>query len=85
MLLTFTTFRCSLPGMKLSEYFSRHDIDPAGFAGEIGVTREALRLWLAGERTPRPKLMAKIKTATRGAVTSSDFELPESQATEAAE
>jgi len=71
--------------MKLSDYLFRHDIDPAVFASEIGVTREALRLWLAGERTPRPKLMAKIKTATGGAVTSSDFELPESQATEAAE
>ena len=85
MLLTFTTFRCYLFGMKLSEYLSQNKIDLAVFAVEIGVTREALRLWLAGERTPRPKLMAKIKAATNGAVTSSDFELPESQATEAAE
>jgi len=59
--------------MKLKAYLDQREIDPAAFAASVGVTRQAVMLWLAGERIPRPKQLAKIAEATADMVTYRDF------------
>jgi len=59
--------------MTLNEFMTLHKIEPGDFAKRAGVTREALRLWLARQRTPRQKAMARIVEMTDGAVTPNDF------------
>jgi len=53
-------------------------LDAAGmpltaFAKKIGVHHDAVRKWLRGERTARPKQLAAIKRITGGRVTANDF------------
>ncbi len=62
--------------MKLAEYLTRQNLLPQAFAERIGVSGEAVRLWINGSRTPRPAQMQAILAATNGAVTPNDF-LPE--------
>lgn len=77
--------RDGLPSMDIREavlnplnaYLVKNRIHPADFAKEIGVTREGLRLWLTGGRTPRQTQMKKIIEATGGVVTPNDFLSPE--------
>lgn len=60
--------------MKLDAYLSKHDISKEAFARRIGVSPEAVRLWCAGERTPRWKAVIAIRQATEGHVDVGDFE-----------
>lgn len=72
----------------LGVYLSTNKIEPADFAKRAGVTREALRLWLSRQRTPRQKAMARIVEMTDGSVTPNDFlptAAPRLEPTEAAE
>lgn len=59
--------------MQLSEYLVDKKIEPAAFAKALRVSKEAVRLWALGERTPRPELMRKIAEATGGQVMPNDF------------
>lgn len=59
--------------MTLPEFLAAANLSHAEFAGRIGVTREAVRLWATGARTPRPVAMAQIMRATEGHVTANDF------------
>lgn len=59
--------------MKLSEYLHHEKLTAREFADLIGVTSEAVRLYLAGRRVPRPKQMAAIFDATGGKVRPNDF------------
>jgi hypothetical protein len=67
--------------MKLSEYLSSQKVSPADFAkrleaateGAVKVTGEAVRLWVEGERRPRPTAMTAITVATGGLVRANDF------------
>lgn len=59
--------------MKLATYLEKHRISRTEFAERVGVSAEAIRLWMAGERQPRRKVMAAITEATGGEVTANDF------------
>lgn len=65
-----------LPAMKLNDFLTANNIAPASFASRLGVTREALRLWTSGQRTPKQAFMMRIIKETNGAVMPNDF-LPE--------
>jgi DNA-binding transcriptional regulator YdaS (Cro superfamily) len=68
--------------MTLTEYLTTNQIAPTDFAQQIGVTREAVLMWMSAARTPRPKMMERIKKATAGSVTPNDFQTPEPVAAE---
>ena len=59
--------------MQLKDYLVKKDLTTAEFAASVEVTKFAVRKWLRGERTPRPKIMVKIKKATKGAVSPDDW------------
>lgn len=59
--------------MRLSDWLSGACLSDAVFADRIGVSRQALWRYKAGERMPRPKIVRRIEKATRGKVTSADF------------
>lgn len=59
--------------MKLSEFLETKELTPQAFAGLLPVSGEAVRLWLNGDRTPRPAQMQRIMEITEGAVTPNDF------------
>jgi transcriptional regulator with XRE-family HTH domain len=59
--------------MKLDAYLKRERLSTAEFAERIGVTAEAVRLYLTGQRIPRPKTVARIAQETGGAVRFRDF------------
>lgn len=59
--------------MTLREYLDQTQIDHRQFAKRIGVTAEAARRYVNGERIPDKKRMAKIALATGGQVTANDF------------
>ena len=59
--------------MKLGRYLEREGISLAQFAKVIGVSQESVRLYIAGERFPRPKRLEIITAATCGKVTYRDF------------
>lgn len=71
--------------MRLSAYLSDNGESPAEFAARLGVTGEAVRLWIVGERTPRRQMLALIAEKTEGAVTPADFfpEVPSPEQREA--
>lgn len=62
-----------MSGMQLADYFDKTGVKPSEFADRIGVTSEAIRLYLRGARTPRPATMQAIHRATGGLVTANDF------------
>ena len=62
--------------MTLSQYLSQHGFSAARFAERIGVSAEAVRRYISGERTPRPAIMHRIMAATGSAVTPNDFHNP---------
>ena len=57
----------------LREWMDKTDIDVFEAARAFGVTIYAIKKWLNGERTPRPKMQAKIKKVTKGQVTGDDW------------
>ncbi|MGV1769129.1 MULTISPECIES: helix-turn-helix domain-containing protein [Rhizobium/Agrobacterium group] len=59
--------------MKLETYLRDNDIKPVAFATRIDVAPSTITRIIRGERTPRIDLIAKIRTATGGAVTADDF------------
>jgi DNA-binding transcriptional regulator YdaS (Cro superfamily) len=59
--------------MDLGTYITENGADIAELAKKLGVTKEAVRLWVAGSRTPRPDAMRRIVDATGGQVTPNDF------------
>lgn len=59
--------------MDLRAYLDTSGLDEAAFAAQLEVTKEAVRLWLTGERTPRPRMMRRIAEKTDGRVTPNDF------------
>lgn len=59
--------------MKLAAYLRQHNKPVETFAGEIGVSKSAVAMWMRGARTPRREAMQKIACATEGKVTANDF------------
>lgn len=59
--------------MKLSAYLDEKRVKPSDFAAVVGVTTEAIRLYVKGERIPRAATMQAIVSATDGLVTANDF------------
>ena len=59
--------------MKLSTFLDRAAIKPSEFARQIGVPRQTLHRYLAGERTPRSEILHRIREVTNGEVTPNDF------------
>jgi hypothetical protein len=59
--------------MDLKTYLRENNTDAAAFAIRVRVTKEAVRLWISGGRTPRPIIMRRIVDETNGAVTPNDF------------
>ena len=59
--------------MKLKRYLEREGISTADFASRLGVTYEAVRLYVRGERIPSRKNAAKIRELTKGSVRERDF------------
>ncbi len=70
--------------MKLAEHLKEQGISTDAFARTIGVSGEAARRYLKGERIPEPKVMVKIVLASGGEVQPNDFyavpDLPKAQA-----
>ena len=59
--------------MQLHEYLKSNGIALPAFARTIGVSVQAVHRYAKGGRTPRPKVMDKIITATAGEVQPNDF------------
>jgi transcriptional regulator with XRE-family HTH domain len=59
--------------MKLADYLSANSISPHDFAKSIGVSKETVRRYLAGERRPDFEKMQLVAKATGGEVTANDF------------
>jgi transcriptional regulator with XRE-family HTH domain len=59
--------------MDLRTYLDSNGLDEAAFASRLEVTREAVLLWLAGARMPRPAMLKRIVEKTNGRVTANDF------------
>lgn len=59
--------------MQLRDYLKLVDKHPEAFANEIGVSRRTVYRYLSGER-PKFAQIIRIKKATNGAVTASDWE-----------
>jgi transcriptional regulator with XRE-family HTH domain len=57
----------------LSEFLTEASIDHRQFAKRIGVSSEAVRRYVNGDRIPDKRRMAKIVLATGGKVTANDF------------
>jgi hypothetical protein len=64
-----------LPSMTLIEYLSEKGRDRYWAAAELNVSPEAVRLWLAGHRTPTPEMMRRIMEWSGGKVSPNDFVL----------
>jgi hypothetical protein len=68
--------------MTLREWLHKHQIRETTVVrklqkkvGKKGCTEFAVRKWVSGERTPRPKMQALIMDFTAGAVTPNDWVL----------
>lgn len=59
--------------MKLRTYLSKHEIPAAQFAERLKVTHATVCRYRDGSRIPRPDIMARIVSATVGAVGPADF------------
>lgn len=59
--------------MKLQNWIDDNNHNLASFSKEIDVSIPAVRRYCVGDRVPRPEIMARITTATAGAVTANDF------------
>lgn len=63
--------------MKLADFLAEAGLNHREFADRIGVSAEAVRLYLTGERTPRRKVVHAIAAQTGGRVTANDFFMQE--------
>lgn len=59
--------------MLLRDYLERERISTRDFARRLGHSAEAVRLYAAGRRIPRPDIMAKLVRLTHGEVQPNDF------------
>jgi DNA-binding transcriptional regulator YdaS (Cro superfamily) len=59
--------------MILADYMRKERLSRGAFAQQVGVTEEAVRLWLKGARRPNKTTMRKIEAATAGEITANDF------------
>ena len=59
--------------MKLKEYIDKHRLSYTIVGKSIGVSTEAVRRYVRGERIPQPDVMPRIVNYTSGAVTPNDF------------
>ena len=59
--------------MKLGDYLDQNGVTVQDFADRLEMSAEAIRLYVAGRRVPRPNAMAKIINATGGKVEPNDF------------
>ena len=59
--------------MTLIDWMRKTDIDVFEAARAFGVSIYAVKKWLNGDRTPRPKMQAKIKKVTKGQITGDDW------------
>lgn len=59
--------------MKLADYLKEHEISAREFAPKVGVSPEAIRLYLTGQRRPRADVIQAIAAETNGAVSANDF------------
>lgn len=59
--------------MTLREWMDEEDFDVVTVAGLWGVSVHAVKKWLRGDRTPRPKMQALIKRRTNGRITGDDW------------
>jgi transcriptional regulator with XRE-family HTH domain len=59
--------------MTLSDYLARTSTSRRDFAKRIGVSKEAVRRYVAGTRIPEKEIMEKIALATASQVTANDF------------
>ena len=73
MLLTGATFCCYAPSMKLRDFLDQNEQTRPTFAAAIGVTDEAVRLWIEGARFPSRANLTRIAALTEGAVNANDF------------
>ena len=72
-LLTSATFCCYAPSMKLRDFLDQNEQTRPTFAAAIGVTDEAVRLWIEGARFPSRANLTRIAALTEGAVNANDF------------
>ena len=59
--------------MTLAEYLKIENLKPSDFAVTLGLTTEAVRLYLIGRTRPGPRTMRKIMAVTGGKVEPNDF------------
>ncbi len=59
--------------MLLETFLKENEMSAADFAQEIGVSAEAIRLYLAGKRIPSKNTMRRIMDSTGGEVQPNDF------------
>ena len=59
--------------MKLASYLDINGITDAGFAQQIGVTRQTVSRYRAAERRPTEAIVLRIYIATNGQVAPNDF------------
>jgi len=62
--------------MKLKQYLELSGITVTDFAQKVGVSSEAIRLYLLGKRRPRIDTVSEISRVTNGAVSGADFYEP---------
>lgn len=68
--------------MLLEHYLTKRGLSHIQFAKSIGVSGEAVRRYLKGERMPTPSVMSKIIDATHGKVTPNDLYRIKAEATQ---
>lgn len=59
--------------MKLATYLESEKLTDAAFARSIGVERQAVGRYKAGERFPEKPILLRIYEVTDGKVTANDF------------
>jgi transcriptional regulator with XRE-family HTH domain len=59
--------------MKLKDFILANDVKQAAIARDLSVSNMAVWRWCAGERIPKPAMMAKIYLITGGNVEPGDF------------
>lgn len=59
--------------MTLLEFIDSTEATIPALADELGVSAEAVRMWVKGQRMPGAEVAEKIKQATNGAVTPNDL------------
>lgn len=59
--------------MQLAKYLDDNEISDAAFARSIGVERQAVGRYRAGDRFPEKQILLEIFKVTNGQVTANDF------------